>query len=470
MSQERIEILEAILADPNRVSQLDSAELSTLQNQLATLKAAATGSAPLPIWQQMVQGIGNQIAQQYGLTDDEVRQIAEKVLAQSQIGISQLAPEVIDLIDRTKRTIITINTIGTNGQVTSRPAATVGGERKLFYVILSDVAANNNVYLYGPAGTGKTQMAKIVADALNYKVITINCNQFTSPIEIIGGQTIDGYQEGKLIAAWNNIDLGTSPLTNSPYDGALLLIDELPKLDPNTAGIMNDALSVLKDPPRIDKKTGMVIPKVIYNGANQEMPLKNLFVIATGNTLLLRPNPSYTANFAQDASLQDRFAGSTYRVTYDYQLEYEKVLSNISFTMPDGQKIENINMAFLFNFLIDLRESINSLQYDGEAFVSMRIMNNLRDTYLQYRATMSLPPDERNQDPKTLEIGIESFMSLFTENQRINIIPQRIEDFIQNVIPDVNSRPLDQLSSDADIIEAQAKVEAWKALYGNTVL
>lgn len=469
MSQQRIETIERMLANAATLG-LDSVMIQTLQSELNDLKAAASGQTPQSSANLLLNQVQAIVAQQYGLTDDEVKQIAERVLAQSQIGVSQLAPEVIDLIDRTKRTIITINTIGSSGQITSRPAATMSGQRKLFYVIMSDVAANNNVYLYGPAGTGKTQMAKIVADALNYKVITINCNQFTSPIEIVGGQTIDGYQEGKLIIAWNNIDLGTNPLTNTPYDGALLLVDELPKLDPNTAGIMNDALSVLKDPPRVDKVTGKVIPKVIYNGANEEMPLKNLFVIATGNTLLLRPNPSYTANFAQDASLQDRFAGSTYKVTYDYQLEYEKVLSNITFTMPDGQEVNNINMAFLFNFLIDLRESILLNKYENEAFVSMRIMTNLRDTYLQYRSTMSLPPEERNQDPKTLEIGIESFMSLFTQQQRDNIIPQRIEDFIQNVIPDVNSRPLEQLSTDADIQEAEQKIAAWQAQYGNTIL
>lgn len=136
-------------------------------------------------------------------------------------------------------------------------------------------------------GTGKTFIAKEIANAIGYQVITINCNQFTSPLEIIGGQTIDGYQEGKLIRAWGNLNLDINPATQKPYEGALLLIDELPKLDPNTAGIMNDALSTVKDPPRV--VNGKMEDKYIYNGRNERIALKNFFAVGTGNTQLLKP-------------------------------------------------------------------------------------------------------------------------------------------------------------------------------------
>jgi cobaltochelatase CobS len=290
-------------------------------------------------------------------------------------------------------------------------------------------------------------MAKEIARAIGYKVITINCNQYTSPIEIIGGQTIDGYQEGKLAIAWGAKNLGINPITNDPYAGALLLIDELPKLDPNTAGIMNEALSLLKDPPQVDA-SGQVVPKTIMNGRNEEIAL---------------------ANFAQDASLQDRFAGSTYRVFYDYDMEYRRVFENCS--LFDGQTtITNINMAFLFNFLIKLRESIETNNYNHEAFISMRIMNNLRDTYLQYRKNAMLPAGTGNPDPKTLGDGIRSFLSLFTEQQRTNIIPQEVEEFINVVIPDVDTRPLDALSNEADIEEAKALIDAWRIKFGNRIM
>lgn len=95
---------------------------------------------------------------------------------------------------------------------------------------ISDLLEGNNVYLLGKAGTGKTYMAEAIAQTiLRQKYYMINCSQWTSPIEIRGGQTIKGYQEGLLIKAW--------------AEGAILILDELPKLDPNTAGLLNAALA-----------------------------------------------------------------------------------------------------------------------------------------------------------------------------------------------------------------------------------
>ena len=134
--------------------------------------------------------------------------------------------------------------------------------------------------------------------AINYKLVTLNCNQFTSPLDIIGGQTIEGYQEGRLITAFGNLDLGVNPATGKEFSGALLLLDELPKLDPNTAGVLNDGLSKIKDP--IEKsQTGKIIPPTITNGRGQAISKGKIFVIATGNSLLNEADADYEANFKQ---------------------------------------------------------------------------------------------------------------------------------------------------------------------------
>jgi MoxR-like ATPase len=460
--QTRIEQIESLLASGN----LDDTQRAVLTKQLATLKgssaspAVSSGGAMANL-----SALATLLAQEAGLDEDEVRRIAEQTFGQMQITLAQLSPEVRDFIDKTKSTTITVLNMQTPTQQKTTTSQT-SKQRALFYVIMSDFAAKNNVYLYGPAGTGKTYIAKEVAKAVGYATITINCNQFTAPLEIIGGQTIDGYQEGKLIQAWSNLDLGTNPRTNQPYEGALLLIDELPKLDPNTAGVMNDALSSVKDPEEVSN--GKVIPKTIPNGRNEKMPLKNFFAIATGNTLLLRPDPNYTANFAQDASLQDRFAGSTYRVFYDYEMEYEKVLT-IRDKKINGTEYSEVNLAFLFVFLIQFREAVDRLGYNNEAFVSARIMGNLRDTYLAYRVNEMV--NDPNPRPKTLQDGVASFLSLFTDVQQGNIrneIPY--DEFMDTVIPDANSRPLSELSTDTQKDEAQRIVDNFKATFGDRIL
>ena len=459
--QTKIDKIEELLKSGN----LDDTQRAVLNRQLATLKGSNVTTSTGGNAMTSLNTLATLLAQEAGLDEDEVRRIAEQTFGQMQITLAQLSPEVKDFIDKTKSTTITVLNMQTPTQQKATTSQT-SKQRALFYVIMSDFAAKNNVYLYGPAGTGKTYIAKEVAKAVGYATITINCNQFTAPLEIIGGQTIDGYQEGKLIQAWSNLDLGTNPRTNQPYEGALLLIDELPKLDPNTAGVMNDALSSVKDPEEVSN--GKVIPKTIPNGRNEKMPLKNFFAIATGNTLLLRPDPNYTANFAQDASLQDRFAGSTYRVFYDYEMEYEKVMT-IRDKEINGTYYSEVNMAFLFTFLIQFREAVDRLGYNNEAFVSARIMGNLRDTYLAYRVNeMANDPNPR---PKTLQDGVASFLSLFTDVQQGNIrneIPY--DEFMDTVIPDANSRPLSELSTDTQKDEAQRIVDNFKATFGDRIL
>jgi uncharacterized membrane-anchored protein YjiN (DUF445 family) len=136
--------------------------------------------------------------------------------------------------------------------------------------------------------------------------------------------------------------------------------------------------------------------------------------------------------------------------------------------MIQGKKI-NMNFAFLFNFLIDLREAIETENYTNVAFVSMRIMTNLRDTYIEYRKNELLPLNQQNTRPKTLQDGIESFMNLFTPTQRQNIMPQEVADFLENKIAEVNTRPLEELSTKQDIEQAEQKISDWYTKFGNKI-
>ena len=295
--------------------------------------------------------------------------------------------------------------------------------------------------------THNTFVAGIIADKLNYKLITLNCNQFTSPLDIVGGQTIEGYKEGRLTQAWGNLDLGLNALGES-YEGALLLLDELPKIDPNTAGILNDGLAKIKDGVKeiTDSKGNKVqVPPSIMNGNGELIEKKKIFIIATGNSLLNEANKDYEANFKQDLSLQDRFAGSCYKITYNYKFEYEKIMTNVSTkTLPNVI----FDLTFAFNFLSQLRMKIVELELTGVAFVSTRLMIVTRDTFVAYIVNRELAPNNI-PEPKRISEVVKSFMSLFKKDQRENLEDKLKDQFKEfyNECAVKEGLPLDQLNN-----------------------
>ena len=359
-------------------------------------------------------------------------------LKKLKINQDNLSKELKDLIGQTKTTVIQINEIRVS-------SSKENAGRRLEDVLLSDAEAQNNAYLFGESGTGKTFIAGIIADKLNYKLITLNCNQFTSPLDVIGGQTIEGYKEGRLTQAWGNLDLGLNPM-GEPYKGALLLLDELPKIDPNTAGVLNDGLAKMKDGIKEYEKNGIKIfvAPTIMNGNGDLIEKKNIFVIATGNSLLNEANKDYEANFKQDLSLQDRFAGSCYKITYNYKFEYEKIMTNVT-----TKSLPNVvfNLTFAFNFLSQLRMKIVELELTGVAFVSTRLMIVARDTFVAYIVNRE-QGDKKIPLPKKTSEVIKSFMSLFKKDQR-----EAIEDKLKSEFKDFYKQcdlrealPLDQMN------------------------
>ena len=316
----------------------------------------------------------------------------------------------------------------------------VVGEGSQASQIISDLLEGNNVYLVGKAGTGKTYLAKGIAEsAMGQPTYLINCSQWTSPIEIRGGQTIEGYKEGELIKAWAN--------------GGVLILDELPKLDPNTAGLLNDALAETASQPKYDEE-GKVIPNTIpfivngrgekiYKGqdvnskrlkdqyaklveennkkdkdqketlisedeyVNQQMDLKFRFcVIGTGNTDMMNVGNKYGGNQRQDYSLVDRFAGSF------YYLEANPI-QEMKLTYP-----------YVFSVCDALRKFLD--KRDATQSISLRTMLNFNRTFeQQYLYKLSSPFADKIYDndgnviePKTIEDTIESFLGMLEKNLR----------------------------------------------------
>ena len=312
-------------------------------------------------------------------------------------------------------------------KVMAKPQAI--GEGTQVASVVSDLLEGNNVFLVGKAGTGKTYLAESMGGGakeggiMGQKYYEINCSQWTSPIEIKGGQTIKGYQEGLLIKAW--------------AEGAILILDELPKLDPNTAGLLNAALADTARQPSYDEQGNVyedTVPfivngrgEMIYKGQDQtNKDLKYRFcVIATGNTDMMTLGNKYSGNNRQDYSLVDRFAGSY------YYLEAAPI-TEMRLTYPYVYNVCNAMRKFL-----DARDALQS--------ISLRTMLNFNRTYEQ-EMLYKLGGADGKSNP---------FADQVYDNNGNLIPPKSVEDSINSFLSMLEKNLRESLQDDADFREAR---------------
>ncbi len=281
-----------------------------------------------------------------------------------------------------------------------------------FMKVLDDLSSGNNVFLVGSAGTGKTTLGEKVAYALFGRTendkkalpfVVVNCNQWTSPIDIKGGQTISGYKEGALIEAWR--------------DGKIIILDEMPKLDANTAGLLNDALA------KSSKSEA-----IIFNGLNEPIVKHHDFgCIATGNVIGKGASGNYVGNNKQDASLLDRFSGCIYRIGFNEVLERQLVYAPVA------------------DICIKIRKAI--LAYEGkeigdddtEDIMTLRTMLNMERAYeLEMKRATGLKdehgkPYRKVPNGKTLKDALESYFMVMNDDKAKKIkLEVNLEGFLNS--------------------------------------
>lgn len=159
---------------------------------------------------------------------------------------------------------------------------------KAFDRILNAVMDNEPIYFYGPAGTGKSYLAKQIAKALNIEYYYTN--NVTDEVQIKGFIDANGhYHETEFYKAFTN--------------GGVFLLDELDASIPETLTMLNEALANGYFP--------------FPNGKVNAHP--DFHCLSAGNTFGTGADNEYTGRFQLDAATLNRFA--VIHIDYDERIE-----------------------------------------------------------------------------------------------------------------------------------------------------
>jgi cobaltochelatase CobS len=385
-----------------------------------------------------------------GADSFEVKQIIKQYLDVDKVKLSELDQSVIDEINKNQKVTIELPAYDMKIEMKQSVAKIPN-----IFSMLDDVLAGNNVFLIGEAGGGKTYAAEIIAQLLKRQIQIINCSQYTSPTEILGGQTIEGYKEGKLIKAWR--------------DGDVLILDEMPKLDPNTAGLFNDALA------KSSKTREGSMAKI--NSTNPEEPpveRNNKFAcIATGNIYPNSPDTRrYVGNNQQDLSLLDRFSGSVYFVEFADFLDQTSARYNFLYEMLVGnyhEYIKAVRDKQTPPTPRGLRTVLESLNMKNYALVSYRTLISFRVAfeYELVRALAIKEGKEVSKRGKTVVQNFENYLVAFPPDARATLLSTTkfTNEYIDNLVKKaidkvVNSK--NEVNGFIDILAPDVKSTAGK--------
>lgn len=174
-------------------------------------------------------------------------------------------------------------------------------------------AGMNNIWMVGPAGCGKSTIARNTAKELDIPYLCISCGIGTSATEFTGYKypTREATKFAEFYAK-----------------KSIILIDEMTALDPSVAQVINAALAN----GEIETTTGTVLrhPECI--------------IIATSNTFGNGADRQYVANNQLDASTIDRFTGAIIEVNYSvkYESQFDHEVVDYIYLLRDCIKINSL--------------------------------------------------------------------------------------------------------------------------------
>ena len=214
-------------------------------------------------------------------------------------GIKKIVTEFMssadgrDLIKR-NASIKQVNVIVNGGE----PVKVDGFVHEKFELVCKLAATGLPILLVGPAGTGKTHLAKQVADALKRPFTYNSMSEGVTESHLVGRN---------LPQADGSFKFETSPFVKTYEGGGVHLFDELDSADANVMTFLNAALANghLSVP-----QAGRIFEKH-----------KDTVIICAANTYGTGATRQYVGRNQLDAATLDRFACTTVEIDYDKRLE-----------------------------------------------------------------------------------------------------------------------------------------------------
>lgn len=203
-----------------------------------------------------------------------------------------------------------------------------------FDLIVKAIKRNRNVYLWGPAGSGKTTIARQVAEELG---LPFYCQGIVNDkFEFEGSQDprngSDGYLPSTFYKAFTT--------------GGVYCLDEIDGCDPGQLSFLNAALA-----NRVAN-----FPVIGTVKAHPDFRF-----IATGNTNGFGPTEMYQTRFAFDSATVDRF-NDVIRIDYNRKVERAAARGNME----------------VVDFIHDLRKVLNEIK-NGQIVCGYRMIGNLAE-------------------------------------------------------------------------------------------
>lgn len=214
---------------------------------------------------------------------------------------------------------------------------------KKFTDLVKKVHLEKQALLVGPAGTGKSTLAKQVAESLGLPFASISCTAGMSEAHLTGRMAIDGsYIRSEFVKFYE--------------EGGVFLLDEVDAADNNTMLIINSALAngFMSVSNRVD---------------NQIAKRHSEFIcIAAANTTGDGATSQYAGRNQIDGAFMDRFVGCKIEVNYDTELE-ANILQSFPLALTTLNRIRENVVNHKIRRIVSTRAYISaskSISYDTE--------------------------------------------------------------------------------------------------------